>query len=61
MDTLLAAGLGLTALGVGGYLVGVWQPYPGRAFAITGVMVGLTLWAIGNAERNGDDGQGGEN
>lgn len=42
-------GIALTVLGVAGYAVGVVAPYPGRAFAVTGVMVGITLAAIGSA------------
>ncbi|WP_458189250.1 hypothetical protein [Haladaptatus sp. NG-WS-4] len=40
-------GLVVTVLGLVGYLVGVAQPYPGRAFSITGIMVGITLVTIG--------------
>ncbi|WP_166035612.1 hypothetical protein [Halorussus pelagicus] len=47
MNTALAAGLALTVAGLGGYLVGIAAPYPGRAFSVTGVMVGVTLLAIG--------------
>lgn len=50
MDTTLAAGLALTGLGVAGYVAGVVTPYPGRAASIVGVMVGVTLVAIGSAE-----------
>ncbi|WP_227376428.1 hypothetical protein [Haladaptatus halobius] len=48
MNRTLAFGLALTILGLVGYLLGVVAPYPGRAFSITGVMVGITLVAIGN-------------
>ena len=47
MNTALAAGAALTTAGLVGYLVGVVWPYPGRAFSVTGVMVGVTLVAIG--------------
>ncbi len=47
MDRVRAAGIALCALGVAGYAIGVGQPYPGRAFSVTGVMVGVTLLAIG--------------
>jgi hypothetical protein len=40
-------GVGLTALGLVGYLIGIVAAYPGRGFAVTGVMVGVTLAAIG--------------
>lgn len=41
------AGAGLAALSVLGYAVGVVAAYPGRAFSVTGLIVGLTLFAIG--------------
>ncbi|WP_435178695.1 hypothetical protein [Halorussus sp. AFM4] len=47
MNPSLAAGAALTVAGVVGYLVGVVEPYPGRAFSVTAVMVGVTLLAIG--------------
>jgi hypothetical protein len=46
MNRLVTAGGVLTALGVVGYVVGVTTPYPGRAFSVTGVMVGVTLLSI---------------
>lgn len=49
MNRTLASGLGLTALSLLGYLIGLSTPYPGRAFSITGIMVGITLMAIANA------------
>ncbi|MFC6724123.1 hypothetical protein ACFQE1_06990 [Halobium palmae] len=45
--TFLLGG-GLTALSLLGYAVGVVVAYPGRAFSLTGLMVGLTLLAIGS-------------
>jgi hypothetical protein len=50
MDRRFAAGLTLTALGVAGYLLGLRVAYPGRAFSISAVMVGVTLLVVG---RNG--------
>lgn len=47
MDRLRALGLVLLVGGVLGYAIGVFAPYPGRAFSITAVMVGVTLSAIG--------------
>ncbi|MFC5365639.1 hypothetical protein [Salinirubrum litoreum] len=47
MDRVVAAGIALTVLGLVGYVVGVVAAYPGRAFSVTGVMVGLTLVAVG--------------
>ncbi|WP_435153232.1 hypothetical protein [Haladaptatus sp. DFWS20] len=49
MNRTPLVGIILTALGLLGYLIGVVTPYPGRAFSITGMMVGITLIAIGNA------------
>ena len=47
MDRVRAAGAATTALATAGYAVGVVAPYPGRSVALTGVIVGLTLWAVG--------------
>ena len=47
MNAAMAAGLALTLAGVVGYVVGLTVPYPGRAFSVTGVMVGITLLAVG--------------
>jgi hypothetical protein len=47
MDRVVVAGVVLTVLGLVGYAAGVLAPYPGRAFSVTGVMVGLTLVAVG--------------
>lgn len=49
MNRTLVSGLGLTVLGVVGYVIGLLAPYPGRAFSITGIMVGITLAAVANA------------
>jgi hypothetical protein len=57
MNRTLIGGIGLTALGLAGYLLGVAgdaglvDPYPGRAFSVTGVMVGITLLAVGGGYR----------
>lgn len=37
-----------TALGIGGYLVGIAVAYPGRAFSVTLTMIGITLLVIGD-------------
>lgn len=53
MDRTTLAGIGLTAASVVGYGVGVagdlglLPVVEGRAFAVTGLMVGITLWALG--------------
>jgi hypothetical protein len=49
MNRTLVSGIGLTVLGVVGYVIGLLAPYPGRAFSITGIMVGITLAAVANA------------
>lgn len=46
MNRLFLTGSALTALSMLGYVIGVYARYPGRAFTITGLMVGLTLVAI---------------
>jgi hypothetical protein len=52
MNWLFVGGTGLSVLGTVGYLVGIAVSYPGRAFSLTAVMVGLTLFAIGSADRS---------
>lgn len=49
MNTTLAGGIVLTAMGGIGYAVGIATAYPGRAFSVTAVMIGITLVAIGRA------------
>jgi len=46
MNWALFAGGSLLTVGVVGYVLGVVRPFPGRAFAITAVMVGLLLVSI---------------
>ncbi|MFB6268491.1 MAG: hypothetical protein ABEH83_01005 [Halobacterium sp.] len=46
MHWLRAAGLAATGLGLAGYAAGVATPYPGRAFSVTAVIVGITLLSI---------------
>jgi hypothetical protein len=50
MHTAAIAGALLTAVGLGGYAVGVLVPYPGRAFTLTALMLGLTLLTVGRAQ-----------
>jgi hypothetical protein len=47
MNRVLSAGVVLVALGLTGYGIGVFAPYPGRALSITGVIAGVTLSVIG--------------
>lgn len=49
MNLVFASGIVLTAVGVAGYLAGTTVEYPGRAFSVTAVMIGVTLLAIGSA------------
>jgi len=42
-NVVLAVGLTLSTVGVAGYLVGLSVAYPGRAFSVTGVMLGITF------------------
>jgi hypothetical protein len=46
MHWLRAAGVAVTGAGIAGYVVGTAVPYPGRAFSITGLIVGITLLSI---------------
>lgn len=50
MNTVLALGLALTAVGLAGYVAGVVVAYPGRAFSLTAVMAGMTLLAVGRSD-----------
>jgi hypothetical protein len=50
MNWTLTVGLVLTAGGLIGYLVGTAHPYPGRAFSVTAVMIGVTIVAVGGNE-----------
>ncbi|MFB6305359.1 MAG: hypothetical protein ABEH47_09340 [Haloferacaceae archaeon] len=47
MDRTRAIGAVTTALATVGYVLGVLAPYPGRSASLAGVIVGLTLWAVG--------------
>lgn len=46
MNPLLAAGLVMTVAGFVGYVLGIRVPYPGRAFSVTVLMIGITLIAV---------------
>lgn len=43
MNRASLLGIVLIVAGLGGYAVGVIATYPGRAFSVTLVMVGITL------------------
>lgn len=51
MDSVRAGGGVLTVLGLAAYALGIVTPYPGRAFSLTAVMVGVTLAATGSPAR----------
>ncbi|WP_336362928.1 hypothetical protein [Halalkalicoccus salilacus] len=53
MNHTFGLGLGLTAGALVGYAVGVSVSYPGRAFSVTVVMIGITLAAVGFEGGNG--------
>lgn len=53
MDRRFIAGAGLTVVGVCGYVVGVLVAYPGRAFSLTAIMIGITLASIGESQGAG--------
>ena len=54
MNPLTGAGLVGAAGGVTGYVVGLFVPYPGRAFSLTLLMFGLSVLAVGRADAQGD-------
>ena len=47
MDRLLWAGAVALLVGLAGYVLGVFVPFPGRSFSVTAVMVGLALVVVG--------------
>jgi hypothetical protein len=48
MDRTFLVGAGLSVVGLCGYVAGTLVTYPGRAFSLTAIMVGITLVAIGD-------------
>jgi hypothetical protein len=53
MNRTLLVGAVLLVAGLAVYAPGVVRPFPGRAFSITAVMVGLLLVAVGRAGAGG--------
>ncbi len=53
MDRTFLVGAGLTGVGVCGYALETIVAYPGRAFSLTAVMIGITLVAIGGRRGTG--------
>lgn len=47
------AGLVLTAIGLGGYVAGIQFQYPGRAFSLTAIIIGVTLMSVPNYRTGG--------
>lgn len=47
-------GGGLLIAGLLAYAVGVYVPYPGRAFSLTAVMVGIVLVALAGVPAGGE-------
>ncbi len=54
MARATTVGVGLFAVGLVGYVAGIFVAYPGRAFSLTAVMVGLTLAAISQVPSEAD-------
>lgn len=54
MNAVTVFGVGVTLLGVAGYIAGVSAPYPGRAFSLTALMGGLTILAVGRSATEAD-------
>lgn len=53
MNRALTLGVVLVILGVAGYTYGITAAYPGRAFSVTLLMVGLSLVAMRQAFEDG--------
>lgn len=53
MNRNTIVGIGLCIVGLAGYVAGVYFAYPGRAFSVTAVMVGLTVVAIAQQSTDG--------
>lgn len=47
MNAVSTVGALLLVVGLVGYSIGVTVPYPGRAFSLTAVTLGIALVAIG--------------
>ncbi|MGM0716659.1 MAG: hypothetical protein ACQET5_05660 [Halobacteriota archaeon] len=45
MDRNRLVGIGLSVAGLLGYVAGIFIQYPGRAFSVTALMVGIALVA----------------
>jgi hypothetical protein len=47
MKRTFVVGAATTLAGLGGYAIGVGSPYPGRELSLVGIMVGITVAAVG--------------
>jgi hypothetical protein len=54
IDRYTITGLCLFVAGVAGYVVGIYVTYPGRAFSIAVVMIGIALAAVAQRSANGE-------
>ncbi len=55
MNPISTTGAVLLAVGLVGYGVGVTTPYPGRAFSLTAITLGVALVAIGPSLDEGSE------
>ncbi|MFB6283018.1 MAG: hypothetical protein ABEK59_03665 [Halobacteria archaeon] len=55
MEQIRATGMFLTVLGLLGYVAGVFVTYPGRAFSLTSIMLGLPLVFFSFKDRNKEE------
>jgi hypothetical protein len=55
MDRDTTIGLGLFSIGLVGYGTGIYIAYPGRAFSITAVIVGIGLLGIAQQSHGGEN------
>jgi hypothetical protein len=54
MDWLPALGALLAVGGLAGYVAGVFVDYPGRAFSVTALMVGVTVFLVAQGAPTSD-------
>lgn len=55
MNTQQVAGIGFVVAGLAAYGAGVYVAYPGRAFSITAIMVGIAVAAISRRPATEED------
>lgn len=54
MNAAAISGALLAVGGLVGYVLGLVAPYPGRAFSLTALMVGLAVVAVSRASKEDD-------